>query len=195
MLVVSFVVLPGQWRAWVELLIANQGKGGTWAAIPIPLVVRAPIGVLLVIWGAPRNQRWTVPVCAMLALPALWYGSLSMLLAVIPLTTPERAGARLGAGPRLVRARAGGGVAAVAALACPGARSRGGARRAPRSRLSCRTVGVLARRSRTGLDRGPDAAGAVAAMNRDAWRPVAATGSMTAVHVAAPLSGGRAPRA
>ena len=82
-------VLPGQWRAWVDLLIANQGKGGTWAAIPIPLVVRAPIGVLLVIWGAPRNQRWTVPVCAMLALPALWYGSLSMLLAVIPLTTPE----------------------------------------------------------------------------------------------------------
>ena len=88
-LVVSFLVLPGQWRAWVDLLIANQGKGGTWAAIPIPLVVRAPIGVLLVIWGAPRNQRWTVPVCAMLALPALWYGSLSMLLAVIPLTTPE----------------------------------------------------------------------------------------------------------
>ncbi len=25
----------------------------------------------------------------MLALPALWYGSLSMLLGVIPLTTPE----------------------------------------------------------------------------------------------------------
>ena len=88
-LLVSFVILPGQWRAWVELLVANQGKGGTWAAIPIPLVVRAPIGVLLVVWGAPRNQRWTVPVCAMLALPALWYGSLSMLLAVIPLTTPD----------------------------------------------------------------------------------------------------------
>ena len=53
-----------------------------------------PIGVLLIIWGAPRNQRWTVPVGAMLALPALWYGSLSLLLAVIPLTTPdERRGA------------------------------------------------------------------------------------------------------
>ena len=51
--------------------------------------MRGPIGVLLIIWGAPRNQRWTVPVGAMLALPALWYGSLSMLLAVIPLTTPE----------------------------------------------------------------------------------------------------------
>jgi hypothetical protein len=91
-LAVSFLVMPGAWRAWIELLIANQGKGGTWAAIPIPLVIRGPIGVALIVWGAPRNQRWTVPVGAMLALPALWYGSLSMLLAVIPLTTPEERG-------------------------------------------------------------------------------------------------------
>ncbi len=86
--VVSFVLLPGAWQAWVDLLLANTGKGGTWAAIPIPLLIRGPIGVLLIVWGAPRNQRWVVPVGAMLALPALWYGSLSMLLGVIPLTTP-----------------------------------------------------------------------------------------------------------
>lgn len=86
---VSFVVMPFNWFAWLDLLAANTGKGGTWAAIPIPLLVRGPIGVALIIWGAPRNQRWVVPVGAMLALPALWYGSLSMLLGVIPLTTPE----------------------------------------------------------------------------------------------------------
>jgi hypothetical protein len=86
---VSFVLLPDQWRAWVQLLASNTGKGGTWAAVPIPLLFRGPIGVLLIIWGAPRNQRWVVPVGAMLALPALWYGSLSILLAIIPLTTPE----------------------------------------------------------------------------------------------------------
>jgi hypothetical protein len=86
---VSFVLLPDAWRDWIELLAANTGKGGTWAAVPIPLLVRGPIGVALIAWGALRNQRWTVPVGAMLALPALWYGSLSMLLAVIPLTTPE----------------------------------------------------------------------------------------------------------
>ena len=85
----SFVLMPDAWRSWVSLLAANTGKGGTWAAVPIPLLVRGPIGVLLIIWGAPRNQRWVVPVGAMLALPALWYGSLSILLAVIPLTTPE----------------------------------------------------------------------------------------------------------
>jgi hypothetical protein len=85
----SFVLMPGAWRDWIDLLRANTSKGGTWAAIPIPLLVRGPIGVLLIIWGAPRNQRWVVPVGAMLALPALWYGSLSILLAVIPLTTRE----------------------------------------------------------------------------------------------------------
>jgi Glycosyltransferase family 87 len=87
--IVSFLLMPDAWRAWIDLLRAATGKGGTWAAIPIPLVVRGPIGVLLIVWGAPRNQRWVVPVGAMLALPALWYGSLSMILGVIPLTTPE----------------------------------------------------------------------------------------------------------
>jgi hypothetical protein len=86
---VSYLLMPGAWRDWIALLAANTGKGGTWAAVPIPLWIRLPIGVALIAWGAPRNQRWVVPVGAMLALPALWYGSLSMVLGVIPLTTPE----------------------------------------------------------------------------------------------------------
>jgi Glycosyltransferase family 87 len=86
---VSFALMPDAWRAWISLLEANTGKGGTWAAVPIPLLIRGPVGVALIAWGAPRNQRWVVPVGAMLALPALWYGSLSMLLAVIPLTTSD----------------------------------------------------------------------------------------------------------
>jgi len=94
----SFLLNPGAWGDWVDLLRANTAKGGTWAAIPVPLLVRGPLGALLIVWGARRGQRWTVPVGAMLALPALWYGALSMLLAVIPLTTREeraRAWARL----------------------------------------------------------------------------------------------------
>ncbi len=86
---VSYLLMPQAWHDWVDLLRGNTGKGGTWAAIPIPLLIRGPIGVALIVWGARRNQRWTVPVGAMLALPALWYGSLSMLLAVLPLTTRE----------------------------------------------------------------------------------------------------------
>ncbi|MEI7745115.1 MAG: glycosyltransferase 87 family protein [Chloroflexota bacterium] len=89
---VTYVFLPGAWHDWISLLVANTGKGGTWAAVPVPLLVRGPVGVLLITWGAPRNQRWVVPVGAMLCLPALWYGSLSILLAVIPLTTREERG-------------------------------------------------------------------------------------------------------
>src|SRR6476659_3230381 len=77
---VSFVLMPHNWFAWFDLLAANTGKGGTWASIPIPLLIRGPIGVALIVWCALRNQRWTVPVGAMLALPALWYGSLSVPL-------------------------------------------------------------------------------------------------------------------
>jgi hypothetical protein len=85
--VVSFVILPDQWRAWVDVVLRNvaAGRTGTWASLPIPLWIRLPFAVALVVWGARTDRRWTVPVGAMLALPALWYGGLSMLLAVIPL--------------------------------------------------------------------------------------------------------------
>ncbi|HEY8990183.1 MAG TPA: glycosyltransferase family 87 protein [Candidatus Limnocylindrales bacterium] len=88
---VSFVVLPGQWRAWIDVVVQNAlaGKSGTWASVPIPLWIRLPFAIALVVWGARTDRRWTVPVASMLALPALWYGGLSMLLAVIPLL-PER---------------------------------------------------------------------------------------------------------
>jgi hypothetical protein len=88
---VSFLILPDQWRDWVDVVIRNAGKGGTWASVPIPLWLRLPAAVSLVVWGARTDRRWTVPVAAMLALPALWYGGISMLLAVIPLL-PERQG-------------------------------------------------------------------------------------------------------
>jgi hypothetical protein len=82
---VSAVFMPAAWRQWLDVIVANAGKGGTWAAVPVPLWVRLPLAVALVVWGARTDRRWTVPVASMLALPALWYGGLSMLLAVIPL--------------------------------------------------------------------------------------------------------------
>jgi hypothetical protein len=62
-----------------------------------------PAAIALVVWGARTDRRWTVPVASMLALPALWYGGLSMLLAVIPLRQkePERAESPRLAGARL----------------------------------------------------------------------------------------------
>jgi hypothetical protein len=82
---VSWVTMPEAWPRWFEVIIANAGKGGTWASVPVPLLIRLPAAVALVVWGARTDRRWTVPVASMLALPALWYGGISMLLAVIPL--------------------------------------------------------------------------------------------------------------
>jgi hypothetical protein len=82
---VSAILMPTAWREWFDVILANAGRGGTWAALPVPLWARLPVAIALVAWGARTDRRWTVPVAAMLALPALWYGGLSMLLAVIPL--------------------------------------------------------------------------------------------------------------
>ncbi len=82
---VSFVLAPGAWWTWPQVLANNVGKEGTWAAVPVPFVVRLPFAIVLVVWGARTNHRWTVPVSAMLALPALWYGGLSIMIATLPL--------------------------------------------------------------------------------------------------------------
>jgi hypothetical protein len=91
---ISFVVLPDQWRSWVDVVIRNvaAGKSGTWASLPVPLWIRLPVAAALVVWGARTDRRWAVPVASMVALPALWYGGLSMLLAVIPLLPGGRRG-------------------------------------------------------------------------------------------------------
>jgi hypothetical protein len=83
----SAALMPGAWAEWVDVLvrIAGSGREGTWASLPVPFVVRLPVAIGVVVWGARTNRRWTVPVASMIALPALWYGSLSMLLAVLAL--------------------------------------------------------------------------------------------------------------
>ena len=101
----SFVLMPDQWRTWIDVVIRNAaaGRSGTWASVPLPLWIRLPAAVALITWGARTDRRWTVPVASMLALPAVWYGGLSMLLAVIPLLPgrgDRRATASGGAGHR-----------------------------------------------------------------------------------------------
>ncbi|MGD0861561.1 MAG: glycosyltransferase 87 family protein [Candidatus Limnocylindrales bacterium] len=83
---VSYAIQPEAWVRWLQVLTSNTGAtNGTWAAIPIPFIVRCPFAVVVVVWGARTNRRWTVPISAMLALPALWYGGLSIIIATLPL--------------------------------------------------------------------------------------------------------------
>ncbi len=88
----SFLIGPRAWLEWLGVIGASIGKtNGTWAAVPISLWFRLPIALGVVVWGARTDRRWAVPVAAMLALPALWYGGLTILLAIIPLRDPRRA--------------------------------------------------------------------------------------------------------
>jgi hypothetical protein len=82
---VSYPLMPDAWQSWPQVLAKNVGKNGTWASVPVPFLVRFPVAIALVVWGARTDRRWTVPVSVMLALPALWYGGLSIMLATLPL--------------------------------------------------------------------------------------------------------------
>ncbi len=90
---VSWAVAPGAWADWLDVLGASATKtAGTWAAVPVPVWLRLPVAAVLVVWGARTDRRWTVVVASMLALPALWFGSASMLLAIVALATDRVSG-------------------------------------------------------------------------------------------------------
>jgi hypothetical protein len=79
--VVTVALMPTQWADWMHVLISNAGTPPPWPALPIPLLLRLPIAALIVTWGALTNRRWTVPLSAALAVPALWPGSFAILAA------------------------------------------------------------------------------------------------------------------
>jgi hypothetical protein len=89
---VSAIVMPNLWAEWVGVLAANAGAPVAFPAIPIPLWLRLPVAALIVVWGARRDLRWTVPLAATIALPVLWIAGLSMLVGCWPLLRAERAG-------------------------------------------------------------------------------------------------------
>jgi hypothetical protein len=83
---VSLVVNPPLWRSWIELLL-REATGGTDSTghIPIPLLWRLPIAAALAIFAGRTSRRWLLPVVAFLAMPVLWWGSLSVLIGCVAL--------------------------------------------------------------------------------------------------------------
>jgi hypothetical protein len=82
---VSYVTAPGLWQQWAAMLHADLSlsiTGHVFAFVPVPLWVRLPPAILLVVWGARRDQPWTLAVAVTLALPTIWLQSLSLLLAL-----------------------------------------------------------------------------------------------------------------
>ena len=83
---VSALVAPEAWAAWLGVLAGNAGSPiGSGSFLVPPLLVRLPIAALVVVWGARTNRPWVLPIAALVALPVIWYGSLAILVGVIPL--------------------------------------------------------------------------------------------------------------
>lgn len=80
----SFVIASDLWLRWFDLLVGNVETTRP-SVLEIPVLPRLAVAAGLVAIGVWRNRPAIVPVAAMLALPAIWVNSLSMLVAVVPL--------------------------------------------------------------------------------------------------------------
>ena len=78
----AFLLAPALWPAWIQYILGTglSPDTGTAFVVPIPFLVRLPVAVLLVIWGARTDRPWTLATASMLALPVLWQVGLAMLV-------------------------------------------------------------------------------------------------------------------
>ena len=95
---ISAMLAPGLWHDWYDLLRRSitdkQVVDGAYIGIPVWL--RLPFALGIVVWGARTSRHWTVPIAVLLAMPILWINVFTLLLAVVPLReepglTPARA--------------------------------------------------------------------------------------------------------
>ncbi len=82
---VSWLLDPASWSAWLAMLAGDAGMGPASGSIQIPLVARLPLAVLIVVVAARRNRRSLLPLGVLLAMPVLWFGSLTLLIASVAL--------------------------------------------------------------------------------------------------------------
>lgn len=92
--VLSVMLSPGAWVDWVRLVESPLGNPN---GIDIPLAIRLPFAAALIVWGGGTDRRWTVVVGSWLAIPALWWNSTAMFVALIPVLDPSVPLARLAA--------------------------------------------------------------------------------------------------
>jgi hypothetical protein len=106
----SWVLAPELWRDWIDLLRSSTGSSTVPGSVPVPLVVRLPVAAVVIAWAALRGIRWLLPVGVLLAMPVIWWGSLSLLAASVALERArvERGFIELLERPRMALERRGG---------------------------------------------------------------------------------------
>ena len=88
------LLLPSrdQWPGYLALI--SSGSAPSVSPFYLSLWQRLPFAIAIVVVGAWRGWRWTVPVAATLALPVFYFTSLAMLVGVLPFVR-EWLGAKL----------------------------------------------------------------------------------------------------
>jgi hypothetical protein len=88
---VSFVLAPGTWSEWIDRLRASSNQGSYWLdSIFGPMWFRIGLAALIAFGGGLTGYRWPVAVATTLAMPILWFASLSTLVALVPLIAMDR---------------------------------------------------------------------------------------------------------
>lgn len=89
---ISFAFAPSMWAEWAGFVARNYTFANPPDPLfPVPFSVRAVSAVALLAWGARTDRRWTVPIAAGWALPALYgFGFLPFWIAVRRLVSIPR---------------------------------------------------------------------------------------------------------
>jgi hypothetical protein len=90
LVLVSFPLTSDLWPRWLATLYENREAVGP-ALLGVPLLLRLPVALLVVVVGARSGRRWLVPVAVVIAMPHIYLQSLAVLLAIVRLVTEDQA--------------------------------------------------------------------------------------------------------
>jgi hypothetical protein len=79
------LLTPGLWADWFALLTSSTGSSTVPGSIPVPLMIRVPFAMLVIVYAARKGERWLLPLGVLLAMPVIWWGSLAILTASVAL--------------------------------------------------------------------------------------------------------------
>jgi hypothetical protein len=83
------LLTPGLWAEWFALLTSSTGSSTVPGSVPIPLMMRLPFAVLVMVIAARTDRAWLLPVGILLAMPVIWWGSLAILAGSVALKRDE----------------------------------------------------------------------------------------------------------
>lgn len=85
---VSILASPGDWADFIAFAMANAATPSPVPVVPVPFIVRLPMSVALIVWGARTDRRWTVPIAVGWSSLALYeWSAITVWIAALVLAT------------------------------------------------------------------------------------------------------------